>query len=218
MPETNQSPGLFKKLDNLFSGFITWVSSVFSSIVKFTKASILSLLIIVFILLLLTKMDQAFTMFVDLIETNGFKWGLLLSFFFINALALALSHYPIYNYYAANLNNSAKFTTWEEVYPFKPKSVKKGNWFYRLFKVFIFHEKPGAGYKKDDRAHYLRYSIGLLIHAVWILFIIKTFLPKFNLSEAQTTTTMWAFIALCFVPLLHYIYVRRATQKAKQDN
>ncbi|MBT8275866.1 MAG: hypothetical protein KJO39_06985 [Bacteroidia bacterium] len=218
MPETNQSPGLFKKLDNLFSSFITWVSNVFSSVVKFTKASILSLLIIVFILLLLTKMDQAFTMFVDLIEANGFKWGLMFSFFMINALALALSHYPIYNYYAANLNNSASFTTWEEVYPFKPKGSTKGRWLYRLFKVFIFHEKPGGNYKKDDRAHYMRYSIGLLIHAVWILFIIKTFMPKFNLSEAQTTTTMWAFFALCFVPLLHYIYVRRAVQKAKQVN
>lgn len=211
MPETNQSPGFLKKFDNLISAFITWVSSVFSSVVKFTKASILSLLIIVFILLLLTKMDQAFTMFVDLIETNGFRWSLLFSFFMINALALALSHYPIYNYYAANLNNSADFTTWEEVHPFKWKILK-------FFKLFIFHEKPGAGYKKDDRAHYMRYTIGLLIHAVWIFFIIKTFMPKFNLTEGQTTTAIWIFWGLCLVPLLHYIYLRRAVQKAKQDN
>lgn len=162
-------------------------------------------------------MDQAFTMLVALIEVDGFKWELLLSLFMINALALALSHYPIYNYYAANLNNSANFTTWEEVYPFK-RLLKSGKWkLNSLFKVFIFHEKSGGTYKKDDRAHYLRYSIGLLIHAVWIFFIIKTFLPKFNFTEGQKTTALWTFYASCFVPLLHYIYLRKAVQKAKRD-
>ncbi len=215
MPETNQSPSILKKIDKLVASFITWLSSVFFSTVKFTKASILSLLIIVFILLLLTKMDQAFTMFVDLIETEGFRWSLLFSFFMINALALALSHYPIYNYYAANLNNSAKFTTWEGVYPLKDKF--KFLKLYKLFKVHIFHEKPGAGYKKDERSHHMRYSIGLLIHAVWIYFIIKTFLPKFDFTEGQATTAIWVFRAMCLVPLLHYIYLRRAVNKAKQD-
>lgn len=218
MPEDPKSTHWWKKAGLLLSKVINYLSSVFASVVKFTKASILSLIIIIIVLLLLTKMDQAFTMFVDLIEVKGIKWGLFFSFFMINALALALSHYPIYNYYAANLNNSSKFTTWEEVYPFKGTWRKFPIRLYQFFKVFIFHEKPGGGYKKDNRAHYLRYSIGLLIHAVWIYFIIKTFLPKFNLTEGQATTTIWIFWALCFIPLLHYIHLRKAVIKAKKDS
>jgi len=217
MPDDQNPKSVWKKAGLLLSHAITYLSGVFSSVVKFTKASILSLIIIVIVLLLLTKMDQAFTMFVDLIEVKGIKWGLFFSFFMINALALALSHYPIYNYYAANLNNSSKFTIWEELYPFKGTWPKFPLKLYKFFKVFIFHEKTGGTYKKDDRAHYLRYSIGLLIHAVWIFFIIKTFLPKFNLTEAQATTTIWIFWALCFVPLLHYIFLRKAVVKAKKD-
>ena len=106
-----------RKISQFISAAINWASVWLSSVVKFAKAAFLSLLIIVVILLLLTKMDQALTMLVDLLEKDDFKWELLLAFFMLNALALALSHYPIYNYYAANLNNSAKFTKWYAVYP-----------------------------------------------------------------------------------------------------
>jgi hypothetical protein len=210
MGNNNTSTKLIRRIDTSLSDALTWVEGFFSSLVKFTKASILSLLIILVILLLLTKMEQAYTMFIDLIEGKGIKWELLVSFFMINALALALSHYPIYNYYAANLNNSSNYTVWREIHPFKWKILN-------IFKVYLFTDKKDKTYKVDDRAHYLRYSIGLLTHAVWILFIIKTFLPKFDLSEGQETTVVWIFFALCFVPLIHYIYVRRAVQKAQAE-
>ncbi len=213
-----------RKISAFISTAINWISVWLSSIVKFAKASFLSLLIIAVILLLLTKMDQALTMLVDLVENEKFKWELLLAFFMLNALALALSHYPIYNYYAANLNNSAKFTKWYAVYPFRKTSSvsKKGyvphNWLVRLFKVFIFEEQPNASYQKDERAHYLRYSIGLLIYTVWLLFVMKTFLPKLELSEGQQCVAWTIFWISMLLPLIHYIFVRMAVNKAKQDN
>ena len=73
--------------------------NILNAISNFVKASILSLVVIAIIGLLLTQMDQAFAMIVDLVEKGGISF--FLSFFLIYALALSLSHYPIYTYYAS---------------------------------------------------------------------------------------------------------------------
>ena len=95
-----------KSQETIFEKIISHVLHFKKSFKNFFKASFLSLVVITIILLLLTQMDQAFTMLVDLVENPKSKLSLLLSFLLINALAIVLSHYPIYTYYAANLNNS----------------------------------------------------------------------------------------------------------------
>ena len=72
------------------------------SIKNFTKASVLSLLVLLIISLLLSQMEQAYTMFLRMIEFG--KPSLFLCFVMLNLLAVGLSHYPIYTYYAGNLN------------------------------------------------------------------------------------------------------------------
>ena len=166
---------------------------------NFFKASILSLLVIVIILLLLTKMDQAFTMMVDLVENQNSKFSLLLAFLFINALAIVLSHYPIYTYYAANLNNSGDYTNWKTVKPFHFWPLKK-------FPAYIYTTKKGTNYVPDNWANYLRYSIGLLIHGVWIHFIVSSFQPNLIFENFPLPVVKTIIYSLLLVPLITYIY------------
>ncbi len=168
---------------------------------NFFKASVLSLVVIVIILLLLTKMDQAFTMMVDLVENQNSKFSLLLSFLFINALAIVLSHYPIYTYYAANLNNSGDYTVWHKVNPLK-------FWPFRKFPAFIYTTNKESKYQPDNWANYFRYSIGILIHGVWIHFIISSFQPNLIFENFPLPIVKTIIYALLLVPLIAYIYVK----------
>ena len=171
---------------------------------NFLRASFLSLIIITIILLLLTQMDQAFTMMVDLIEGHWFS--LFLSFYLINALALALSHYPIYTYYAADLNDSRDYTTWHAVKPFN-------YWPIRKFKLYVFKKNPKSTYQKDNWANYMRYSIGLLIYAVWIIFIISAFKPNIIFENFPFYWVKWIVFFIQLFPFVIYIYVKERITK-----
>src|SRR5690606_4499190 len=107
------------------SNAIQFLYDLKNSIKNYIKSSFLSLVVIFLIFLLLTNMDQAFTLFVDLIENKSQMLGLFLSFFFVNTLAVSLSHYPIYNYYSANLNESDSYTQWEKIYPYRWPILRK---------------------------------------------------------------------------------------------
>ena len=89
-----------------FQRFIQGFNRVKKAGKNFVKSSALSLIVLALILGLLLKMDQALTLLVEMMENPGLKIDLLISLSMISALALALSHYPIYTYYAANLNGS----------------------------------------------------------------------------------------------------------------
>lgn len=188
--------------------FINGVHHLIRSFKNFVKSSFLSLVVVIIILLLLTQMDQAFTMLVDLMEGN---WvSLLLSFFFINALAIALSHFPIYTYYAADLNNSGDYTEWHRVNPIK-------FWFLKNYPVFIFTTKKDTGYVPDNWANYFRYFIGLLIHGVWIFFILSSFKPNLIFESFPFTTVKLVTYILLVIPFLLYIYLKEKVSRLKKD-
>lgn len=175
---------------------------------NFYRSSFLSLVIIVIILLLLTQMDQALTMMVDLIESNRFS--LFLAFFFVNALAIALSHFPIYTYYAANLNDSRNYTDWHTS---KPVNF----WPFNRFPVYIFTTNKDVGYTPDNRANYLRYALGVLIYAVWIHYIISSFAPNLYFEDFPIGLIKWICYPLLLVPFILYIfYKEKTTRLAKQ--
>jgi len=188
--------------------FINSVHHLIKSLKNFVKSSFLSLIVVIIILLLLTQMDQAFTMLVDLMEEN---WSsLLLSFFFINALAIALSHYPIYTYYAADLNNSGDYTEWHEVNPIK-------FWFLKKYPIFIFTTKKDTGYIPDNWANYFRYFIGLLIHGVWIFFILDSYKPNLIFESFPFETVKTVSYVLLLVPFLLYIYLKERLTALKKE-
>lgn len=168
---------------------------------NFVKSSALSLLVILVILLLLTQMDQALTMMVDLVENPSARFSLLLSLYLINALALSLSHYPIYTYYAANLNQSANYTKWRQAHPFR-------FWPLRKLPVFVFTTVKDSNYKPDRWANYLRYSLGILIHGVWIHFILTSFQPNLHYQGIDTFWIRAVCLLLLIVPLLAYVRLK----------
>ena len=260
-----KSKKITERVSTTFSRILTWLSKRISSIVKFAKASFLSLFFIIVLVLLITQMDQAFTMLIDILEGGELRWDLMITFLFLIVLALALSHYPIYNYYASDLNDSSSFTTWYAVYPFiRPKKkaeeekdenpgiiedvegdvegvaaedvvvdvggdkeddkcgIKKSKdldvknyWIRRLFKVFVFieEEEEKTNYTKDDLAHYLRYLLGMLILMGWMLFILNSFLPKFDISPGWITAFKWLIILVTAFPFTLYIITREGLKK-----
>lgn len=187
-----------------FEKFITPLNHFIRSVKNFVRASFLSLVVICIILLLLTQMDQAFTMLVDLMEGN--RVSLFLSFLFINALAIALSHFPIYTYYAADLNNSGDYTDWHKVNPIK-------FWFLRKYPVFVFTTNKDTGYIPDNWANYLRYFIGILIHAVWIHFIISSFKPNLIFETFPFSAVKITVYLLILIPFVLYIYLKEKISK-----
>ncbi|GHC57829.1 hypothetical protein [Ulvibacter litoralis] len=187
-----------------FEKFITALNHFIRSIKNFVRSSFLSLVVICIILLLLTQMDQAFTMLVDLMEGN---WvSLFLSFLFINALAIALSHFPIYTYYAADLNNSGDYTEWHKVHPIK-------FWFLKKFPVFVFTTKKDTGYVPDNWANYLRYFTGILIHGVWIHFIMSSFKPNLIFETFPFSAVKITVYILILIPFILYIYLKEKISK-----
>ncbi|PVW14757.1 patatin-like phospholipase family protein [Marixanthomonas spongiae] len=197
-----------QKKASLFVRFVNGVNHFLRSFKNFFKSSFLSLVVIVIILLLLTQMDQAFTMLVDMMETS--KFSLLLCFFIINALALVLSHYPIYTYYAADLNNSEDYTNWHKTHPIP-------FWPFKKFPIFVFTTNPESNYKPDNWANYLRYSIGILIHCVWVHFIISSFAPNFLFDSFPFATVKIIVYPLLLVPLVVYIVYKEKFTALKQS-
>lgn len=171
---------------------------------KFVRASIVSLIVIAFIFLLLTKLDQASLMVADLVETSWFSF--ILTHFLIFGLALSLSHYPIYTYYAANLNNSQIYFRWIESRPSK---------LFRFVRIRYFERNdistipPGsAPYKKDIIANILRYLIGFSVFYVWMIVVWNSFEPNLR-YDWSSNALFWIKIAMhASMILLLVMYVR----------
>ena len=172
------------------------------SITNFAKASVLSIAIILVILMLLTQMEQAFTMLLRMIETG--RISLLLCFLLINLMAVSLSHYPIYTYYAGNLNNSRKYVSWRKEQPFKHKWLQ---W----ISVYTFKPINDRNYVKDIYANILRQYLGLAVYVVWAIFIYHTYLPnlQYSLDPSTITIIKWSSIIFAGLTFFSYAYYKR---------
>ncbi|MDH3709791.1 MAG: patatin-like phospholipase family protein [Cyclobacteriaceae bacterium] len=144
---------------------------VIDSIFKFLRSSFLSLLFILLMLLLLTQMKQAYTMLVVMIESQ--PWSLLISLLMVSALAITISHYPIYVYYALNLNESGDYVDWDA------QHYWIGKWRVPWITVFCYKVRYWEGYSIDLISYALRYSLGVFVHGLWLYFIFFTFRPHF---------------------------------------
>lgn len=190
-------------LKNAVNGLLHIVDSFY----KFAQGSIVSIVVIAFIFFLLTKLEQAFIMVIALNEVPTFSFAL--SNLLIFALALSLSHYPIYTYYAGNVNGTRHRFFWKETRPLI---------FLRLIRVRYFETKPenqippeARNYSINVVANILRYSLGFIIFYVWFYVIWRSYAPNFNYQfEPGSTTPNWIFrgmtllMALAFV--LYMIY------------
>ncbi len=173
--------------------------SFLNAVSNFIKASILSLLVIGVIVGLLTQMDQAFAMVVDLVEKGGVSF--FLSFLLIYGLALSLSHYPIYTYYAANLNNSDGYTIWKEVQPFKRFPL-------RWWKVYTYRTNNKIGYAKNRLVNALRYFLGVILFGAWAYIILVSFEPNLIFDPIFIPTKWIKYIVFAFIVIAFLVYTR----------
>lgn len=188
------------------SKIISILGELKKSAQNFYKSSFLSILVILLILLILFKMEQAYTMMILMLVED--KLSLLLCFFFVNALALTLSHYPIYTYYSKGLNNSKGAFDWEakKVFLIKTAKIK----LYYPFFIFTKNENYKE-YKFSIFANVLRYALGIFIYAMWVIFIFKSVHPnlKYNDSLGLTTIQIAWVIGLFFTfPFIIYAIIK----------
>lgn len=183
-------------------GIVRYVLRALYSITNFVKASILSIVILLIILVLLTQMEQAFTMLLRMIET--WRISLFLCFVLINLLAISLSHYPIYTYYAGNLNNSRKYVSWRKENPIKSK------WF-RWVSVYTFKPIYDKNYVHDIYANILRQYIGLTVYLIWAIFIYQAYLPNliYSMDSWAISLIEWIFGLIVFLTYFSYAFLKR---------
>lgn len=130
------------------------------------------------------------------------KISLFVCFMMINLLAISLSHYPIYTYYAGNLNNSRQYVTWTKEYPInKP--------WMRWFSVYTFKPITSAHYVKDVYANILRQSLGLSVYATWAIFIYFAFLPNMKHAFEHFWIAQLSIIVGMIFPFLLYAWIKR---------
>jgi hypothetical protein len=196
----------FKK--NLCIYLIWYTNKVLKSLSNFIRSSSLSLIIILLLLLLFTKMGQASTMLVDMVE--GDPVSLFLSFFFLFTLAISLSHYPIYTYYALDLNDSKDYAKWEIRHPFKKCPLKK------LY-VYVFIEDDTVKYNKDPLASTFRYALGIFIFGSWSVFVIKTFGQNISFENPTLLTIIkFANAVILIATTVLYFFLKKEVSIIKE--
>ncbi|MFT5891410.1 MAG: hypothetical protein ACI9Y7_001512 [Dokdonia sp.] len=184
---------------------ITFIRGLRRSVKDFTYSSFLSLFVIALILLILFKMDQAYTMMVYMLEED--KFSLFLCFIYVNALALTLSHYPIYTYYSKGFNNSKGVVSWE---------VKRVTLtFFKKYKLsypyFIYDIDKKSNYKMSVAANVLRYTLGIFIYAVWVIFIYKSVRPNLLFNDhlgVSLQTVAWIIGIFFSFPIIIYAILK----------
>jgi hypothetical protein len=185
--------------------FIDLLYTFYKSLIKFLRSSFLSILLLVLVFVLLSNMEQSRTLLVDMLEQN--RLDLFFSFLWVAALAILISHYPIYVYYALGINKSKSFVTWK-----KNAENKKIRFFH--FPIFTFIEK-GSTYKKNYTVNALRYALGLMVFAIWAYFIIITFKEKIDFINKKGSLKI--VLSVVIVIFLIFQYILKIRQKKLAD-
>jgi len=195
--QSNSIKKVFKLIDLLYA--------FYKSLIKFLRSSFLSILLLVLVFVLLSNMEQSRTLLVDMLEQN--RLDLFFSFLWVAALAILISHYPIYVYYALGINKSKSFVTWK-----KNAENKKIKFFH--FPIFTFVEK-GNTYKKNYTVNALRYALGLMVFAIWAYFIIITFKEKIEFINKKGALKIVLFVVV--VVFLIFQYILKTRQKKLEE-
>ncbi|QHI35480.1 hypothetical protein IMCC3317_08260 [Kordia antarctica] len=206
------------------------VYEFFASFNKFRRASFLSIIILAIIFLLVKALDQAYTLLVDMVESA--PGSLILCYIIISVFALVISHYPIYIYYAKDINDSKDENYWY------------AHVWLGIYKIFTFSKKPekevikrqkteeinesGTSkligskrkkeYKPDYFAKFFRYSLGLCIFSIWTYYIFKTYEPKLLFAFGDINIILWSNLFFYIIPFLVIIYMLIKKNKVEKAN
>ncbi|WP_298511803.1 hypothetical protein [uncultured Kordia sp.] len=209
--EEKTKESMMVKIGNGFYNF-------FTSINKFRRSSFLSIIILIVMFLLIKGLDQAYTLLVDMIEDDA-SWSLILCYVIISVFALVISHYPIYIYYAKDINDSKDENYWY------------AHVWLKFYKIFTFSKKPTPQhqivseyeddkkeYKQDYMAKYFRYSLGLLIFSIWTYYIYKTYEPKLFYAYDTLDGIWWWNLIFYGFPFLAMSYMLTRKHKVEKEN
>ena len=208
--EEKVKKSVLAKLGNGFYNF-------FASLNKFRRSSFLSIIILIVMFLLIKGLDQAYTLLVDMIEDDA-SWSLILCYTIISVFALVISHYPIYIYYAKDINDSKDENYWY------------AHVWLRFYKIFTFSKKPVSQkprrecekdkkeYEQDYMAKYFRYCLGLLIFSIWTYYIFKTYEPKLLFAYDTLDGIWWWNIIFYGYPFLVMFYMLTKKHKIEKEN
>lgn len=182
-----------------FQSVMQLIIFLLQSAVTFVKASFLSLVVIAIIFLLMTKLSQGLTMIVEMVEKEYL--ALLISLAYINVLGLMLSHYPVYTYFAGNLNGSKDYYIWKRHAMFGP--------ILKWFPVYTFEKNPNPAphtrYKVNHLVHIFRYLLGFLIYAAWTHILINSFSSNIEFYEHKSSYFYWLAHGSSAIPFLVYL-------------
>jgi len=208
--EEKVKKSVLAKLGNGFYNF-------FASLNKFRRSSFLSIIILIVMFLLIKGLDQAYTLLVDMIEDDA-SWSLILCYTIISVFALVISHYPIYIYYAKDINDSKDENYWY------------AHVWLRFHKIFTFSKKPVSQkprrecekdkkeYEQDYMAKYFRYCLGLLIFSIWTYYIYKAYEPKLLFAYDTLDGIWWWNIIFYGYPFLVMFYILTKKHKIEKEN
>lgn len=169
--------------------FLSFILRRLYSVVNFIKSSVLSILTISIIFGLLLQMEQAYTMLIFMTEED--HTSLLFCFVFLNLLAVSLSHFPIYTYFAGNLNGSKKYISFKKEKPY-PNSI------FSFITVYTYKKETkkidNQNYVSDDIVNILRNYLGLIIFSIWLFFAYHAYQP--NLVYTSNLNAFYYFILI----------------------
>jgi len=195
----------------MISKSVTFVRNFRKPIRNFYKSSFLSILVLALILLILFKMEQAYTMMILMLVDD--KFSLMLCFFFVNALALTLSHYPIYTYYSKRLNKSRDAFQWEDKKVYLLNTTKRKLY----YPFFIFTKVKGnTEYKSSITANVLRYALGIGIYAMWVIFVFRSVRPNLEHNDnlgLPVSAIAWIIGIFFSFPFITYTVLKRKIVK-----
>lgn len=185
---------------NLWNILWNWLSRILRSFRNFLRSSYLAFIIVILLILVLFKMDQAVTLMVDMVENDTAWISLFFSFYFVFMLALLVTHYPIYTYYFRVFNDSHTYIQWHQQRPFSRIPL------LRWFVVFTFTIDYN-NYTPDLRARKFRYSVGYILLVYWLFFIYRCYEPNLVHHDynINTVTFVGVLLATSF-PLYFFFY------------
>ncbi|WP_420573798.1 hypothetical protein [Kordia sp.] len=204
-----------KKSESILTKFGNGLYHFFASLNKFRRSSFLSIIILLIIFLLVKALDQAYTLLVDMIEDAPLS--LILCYIIISVFALVISHYPIYIYYAKDINDSKDENYWY------------AHVWLGFYKIFTFNKKPKVQvqtdcenpkeeYKQDYLAKFFRYSLGLMIFSIWTYYIFKTYEPKLQYAYNNLDGIWWWNLFFYSCPFIIMLIMLPKKQQVEKKN
>ncbi|MEM6685955.1 MAG: hypothetical protein AAF617_09255 [Bacteroidota bacterium] len=213
MANTTTPTPIIEKVTKKLKELLDWVYGLIASINKFRRSSFLSIFMLLIILVFVKGLDQAYTLLVDMVE-NPVSGSLFLCYVIVSVFALVISHYPIYIYYAKDINDSKDENFW----------YIHRLWFYR---IFTFSKKPDSAttsnsgkksYEQDYNAKCLRYALGLFIFSIWIFYIFETYRPKLLYTYGELDAIKYLNYFLYAFPYILMVYALKQKQKVERNN